>query len=160
MPGRFIGGVSAVVYHPPTATYLLLRRADDRDFGAGDWETVTGRVEHGETFEQALRREVREEIGAEIQIDFIIGTTHFFRGPALPENELLGLRFACTIADRDSLALNDEHSEHRWVRADALDSVLAAGHRLRTVIARAETLREALPTALVERQRVEGFEVG
>ncbi|HEX6387601.1 MAG TPA: NUDIX domain-containing protein, partial [Anaerolineae bacterium] len=56
--GRFYGGVAALLYFPPTRQYLLLKRSPAKDYGAGTWECVTGRVDQGEGFEDALRREV------------------------------------------------------------------------------------------------------
>ena len=53
-----------------TNTLLLLRRGDEvllamkkRGFGAGRWNGVGGKLEPGETVEQALVRECQEEIG-------------------------------------------------------------------------------------------------
>lgn len=51
-------------------TLLFLRRGDEillamkkRGFGTGRWNGVGGKVDHGETIEQALVRECQEEIG-------------------------------------------------------------------------------------------------
>jgi hypothetical protein len=50
-------------------------------------ECARGRLEQGESFSDALRREAYEELSIEVQIDFIIGTGHFYRGDRRPENE-------------------------------------------------------------------------
>ena len=94
--GRFLAGVGALIWEQETNKYFLLRRVADRDFQAGAWECVTGRVDQGESFEEALHREVMEEIGGKVQIEFIVATTHFYRGEAKPENELLGLIYGCS----------------------------------------------------------------
>ena len=109
--GRFLCGIAALVYHPATQTYLLLRRAPDRDAGGGEWECVTGRVDQGEGFEEALHREVREELGAAVAPDFIVGTSHFYRGTSVPENELLGVTYACMLDDPGAIRVSAEHSE-------------------------------------------------
>jgi len=54
MPGRFLAGIAALIWSPLEGKYLLLRRADDRDYAAGVWECITGRLEQGEGFEDAL----------------------------------------------------------------------------------------------------------
>ncbi len=82
MIGHFLGGVAGLIWKPDTDQYLLLRRSDQRDFKAGDWDCVTGRVDQGEGFEAALHREVREELRAKVQIEFIVAITHFYRGEA------------------------------------------------------------------------------
>ncbi|MDX1995900.1 MAG: NUDIX domain-containing protein [bacterium] len=156
--GHFIAGIAALIYHPPSQTYLLLRRATDKDAGAGEWECVTGRVDQGESFEQALIREVREEIGVTVALDFIIGTTHFYRGAPVPENELVGVKYACSIAERDSITISAEHSEQRWLTADEVYALLAPDHWLYRTIQRAEILRTALPQTIIDLHRREGFE--
>jgi 8-oxo-dGTP diphosphatase len=78
--GRFYAGIAAVIWSSQTGQYLLLRRSDEKDYGPGIWECVTGRVDQGEGFEDALHREVREELGVSVQVEYILGTTHFYRG--------------------------------------------------------------------------------
>ena len=95
--GRFIGGVGALIWSQEDGKYLLLRRSPEKDFASGIWECVTGRVDQGEGFEEALHREVREELSVQVQVEFIIGTTHFYRGESLPENELIGIIYGCSL---------------------------------------------------------------
>nr|PZN51355.1 MAG: hypothetical protein DIU68_16630 [Chloroflexota bacterium] len=156
--GRFQCGVAALIYHPPTQTYLLLQRARKLEYGYGQWECVTGRVNQGESFETALHREVLEEIGVRVQVDFIIGTTRFYRGDPTPDNELLGVKYACTIDDRDAITISEEHSAIRWLTASQVSELLPADHWLTRTIERAELMRNALPPALIEHFRATGFE--
>ena len=44
----------------------------------GKWHFPGGVVKPGETLEEALRREMREEIGIEIEINELIGVAHTF----------------------------------------------------------------------------------
>lgn len=71
-----------------TTTLLLLRRGDEvllamkkRGFGAGRWNGVGGKLDPGETIEQALVRECQEEIGVTptsyhkiVEHDFILNS--------------------------------------------------------------------------------------
>ncbi len=157
--GHFLGGIAALIWDPATQRYLLLRRAEGKDFQRGAWECVTGRVDQGESYEQALRREVREEIGAQIQVEFLIGTTHFYRGEEQPENELLGVLYGCTLVSTTPLVFNDEHSEYRWVTAEEALAFLPEGHWLHTTITRAETLRGWLPPEMSTDIHEHGFEI-
>jgi 8-oxo-dGTP diphosphatase len=48
---------------------LALRRASDNRAGPGLWETVSGRVEHGEEPLAAVQREIVEESGLEVEVE-------------------------------------------------------------------------------------------
>jgi 8-oxo-dGTP diphosphatase len=158
--GHFLGGIAALIWDPKTDRYLLMRRSASKDFGRGDWECVTGRVDQGESYTQALHREVQEEIGARVQIEFLISVTHFYRGEARPENELLGVIFGCTLLDGEQAAmLGDEHSEICWGSPEQVQSMLPAGHWLRSAIQRTELLRRLLPEALRQQLRQDGLEL-
>lgn len=158
--GRFLVGIAALIFDPDTNRYLLLKRSDSKDVGAGQWECPTGRVDQGEGIEDALVREVREELQVEALPLFIIGTTHFYRGEPEPENELVGLIYACTIEKPADIRISEEHSEARWMSREELEEFLPADHWLRWVITRAERMRSAVPVSLRQLFLEEGFEVG
>jgi 8-oxo-dGTP diphosphatase len=162
--GRFIAGVAALVWSPSNRQYLLLRRSDHKDYARGAWECVTGRVEQGEGFEDALHREVHEELSIEVEIEHILGTTHFYRGEPTPENELVGVIYLCTLSDPNSIHIGDEHTEYRWLVADQAIELLTASDPttqwVKRVIHRAESIRSMLPENLLEFQRSSGFELG
>lgn len=147
-PGHFLVGIAALI-RDADGRYLLLRRAAERDAGGGAWECVTGRVDQGESVEAALHREVAEETGLTVQLEGIIGLSHFYRGETRPENELQGVMFDCFVEDPSALQRSAEHSEHRWATAsEALAFLTAADNAtqwLRNTIERAEALRQIRP---------------
>ena len=159
--GRFLGGVGALIVNPEDDTYLLLKRAQTKDFAPGVWECVTGRVDQGEGFDEAVVREVREEIGAKAEPLYILGTTHFYRGTAVPENELIGIIYLCTMADSTPITISDEHDEYRWLTgAQALDMLVgddATTLWTRRLIAKAEAIRPHLADKLLTFNQNEGF---
>jgi 8-oxo-dGTP diphosphatase len=162
--GRFYGGIGAVIWSPAKQRDLLLRRAASKDFAPGVWECVTGRVDQGEGFEDAVCREVREELGVNVTITFIIGTTHFYRGATEPENEMLGVVYGCTVDETTTIRLSAEHSEYRWVTFQEANALLTAPDPstqwLRRVLARAEIIRGCISTPLLQYYQEIGFEVG
>ena len=155
--GRFFAAVAALLWNPADGRYLVLKRSADKDFASGAWECVTGRVDQGEGFPEAVHREVREELGVEVQIDFVTGTLHFYRGEARPENELVGVEYCCSIDDPGAIQTSWEHAEHRWVTAEEAETLFPQGYWLGELIQRAERIRAQLPPELLQTFR-EGFE--
>lgn len=163
--GKFIGGVGALIWRAEDNRYLLLKRSPQKDFAQGIWEPVTGRVDQGEGFEDALHREVSEELGgAHIRPLFILGTTHFYRGKPIPENELLGVVYLCQLLSGESFTLSAEHTEYRWLTAGEAFALLTDASPpttwTRRVIERAEAVRKALSTADMSSLAPGSFELG
>lgn len=156
--GRSSAGIAALVRCSADGKYLLLQRSAAEDFG-GAWECVTGRVDQGEGFVQAVRCEMREELGVEAQVDFILGTRHFYGGPTTPENELLGVQLCCSLAYPTSIRISAEHSVCRWVTPAEAKGLLPAGHWLRRAIRRAEALRGLASAELLRFYAVDGFDI-
>lgn len=161
--GQFSAGIGALIVNEANDKYLLLKRSLEKDYAAGAWECVTGRVDQGEGFEDALHREVDEELGIQVRPMFIIGTTHFYRGSERPENELVGVVYCCSSPSIEAMRLSHEHTEFRWVSAAEAGELLAGSHAsekwLLTVIERAEMARRLYPPKLKSLHLLEGFEL-
>jgi 8-oxo-dGTP pyrophosphatase MutT (NUDIX family) len=152
--GRFYAMVGALIRKKDSDKYLVLRRSADKDVGAGEWECITGRVDQGEGFPEALQREVMEELGVQVEPDFILRTSHFYRGERVPENEMVGVIYACTLEDPDSIQISWEHSEVRWVNPDEAADMLREGHWLAKLIRRDDSMRSLIPDELVSYYRL------
>ena len=85
---------------------------------AGKWEFPGGKRESGETYEDAVLREVREELGIEAEIIKALPVIDYeFRGENTQLFRLYG--FLCKVG-KGSLKMHKEHVEHRWVTLEEL----------------------------------------
>ena len=156
---RFIALVGALIWRQSDGKYLILQRSEKKDFAAGEWECVTGRVEHGESFFEAVRRETQEELGQDVQVEFLIGTAHFYRGAVTPENETIGVHYACSIKNPEDILLSKEHTASRWVTAHEIEDMFPAGHWLRKLVNRTEQMRQLLPEEIILFNRLNGTDI-
>lgn len=81
------------------------------------WEYPGGMVDPGETFEEALLREIKEESGIDVEIIGFIGICKNI------EKDVVNIDFACR-AIGGKPTTSDESSEVRWVKQeDALSMI-------------------------------------
>lgn len=81
------------------------------------WEFPGGKIETGETPEEALKREIREELDTEIRVGELITTIEY----DYPEFHLSMDCFRCRVVSGD-LVLR-EHEAARWLHKEELDTV-------------------------------------
>ena len=89
--------------------------------GYGDWkdwwEFPGGKMEPGESPEDALKREIHEELSTEISVDNFLCTVEY----DYPKFHLTMHCFWCSLQS-DALHLN-EHEAAKWLSLDQIDSV-------------------------------------
>ena len=93
--------------------------ATQRGYGdlVGGWEFPGGKIEPGETPEEALVRELKEELDIDIAIDRLLTVIDY-------EYEAFRLHMHCFLTHVDYGRIHLlEHSDAKWLGADDIDSV-------------------------------------
>jgi len=111
-PQDSIHVVAAVLYG--RGEVLIFRRGPGMS-GAGFWEFPGGKIEAGETPESALKREIREEIGIEIQVEEKLGE-NIHQYPS----KKIHLHFYWVKIPNQTFTLA-EHDAYQYVKPHELD---------------------------------------
>ena len=105
--------VAAIIHH--NGAYF----ATQRGYGEfeGMWEFPGGKIEPGESREDALKREIQEELGVDITIGELLCTTEY----DYPTFHLTMHCYLCSVASGE-IELR-EHKSAQWLTAETLYSV-------------------------------------
>lgn len=97
---------------------FIAKRADTKQTWPGRYELIGGHVDPGETLEDALKREVREEINVEVTVGQIVGA-FTYESEATFKVEIC---YLCELADvsAEPVINPDDHSEGQWIDSSQL----------------------------------------
>ena len=108
--------VAAAIFHNDKV--LSVQRPEhDKEYVSLKWEFPGGKIEVGESREEALVREIREELSVDIEIsEFLMTVEHTY-----PDFHLTMHVFKCVL-DQGEITLN-EHVALKWLSNNELDQL-------------------------------------
>jgi len=108
-----IAAAGVLFFHPPSDRILLVRRTSVGDF-ADHWSVPGGKIEDGESAQEAAVREVHEELGPDVVFDTVEPWTRTVA------NGIDFTCFLCKVPEEFVPRLNEEHDDFRWADRKAL----------------------------------------
>ena len=111
MMQNFVYGLAVrVLLSDESGKILIIKRSTDSKTNPGKWELPGGKVDQGESFDQALLREVYEETKLKISLDHVVGVS---------EQNLHVIRAVHIIMSGKivggELSISSEHEGYAWV---------------------------------------------
>ncbi|MGA2682937.1 MAG: NUDIX domain-containing protein [Candidatus Bathyarchaeia archaeon] len=98
--------------------FLMMKRSNRSKSNIGRWEPPGGKIDAGESFDEALVREVAEETGLTISIKSVAGAVSW---------EMTKLRIIQLImegsVESGQLHLSNEHNAYSWVRPEEFSTL-------------------------------------
>lgn len=110
---------AAVILRTNPQTHKKEILATQRGYGdfKGGWEFPGGKIESGETPEECIVREIREELATVVKAEKIIGVVEY----DYPDFHLTMHCILCSVVSGDLILL--EHEDVRWLTSETLYSV-------------------------------------
>src|SRR2546421_8676667 len=104
---QFFVGVHGVIAN--RGRLLVLKRAGTMRYRPGAWDLPGGHLCVGETMEQCLLREIKEETALDVTMERLLGLHN------MDDEPYLQALYACRLSVYQTLQLRpDEHVEARW----------------------------------------------
>lgn len=113
-----VAGFCFDLEHEDGPRCLIAKRTPNRALYPNLWECGGGQVKAGESFPEALTRQIAEEFGLEAEVLFPFGD-YFIE---TPEGGIPGMKFVAAVDGEAPITLApQEHTEFAWVREADLD---------------------------------------
>lgn len=116
--------IMAVTHGEPESPEEQILLGRQRSWPAGRWSTLAGFVEPGETFEDAVRREVMEEVG------IVVGEVTYFGNQPWPLPQSLMVGFLARAESRAITVDGTEIEEARWFSREEMRAAAESGEVL------------------------------
>lgn len=97
--------------------FLILLKSDSEDINPNTFEFPGGRLAFGEMLDEALKREIKEETGLEVEIEQVLNAWTFTKEEK--GFQLVGVDYLCKYTGGTE-TLSEEHSSIEWKTYDEI----------------------------------------
>lgn len=105
---------------------LIAKRRENKELYPGKWECGGGQVKMGETFEEAVKRKMKEELGVIVKNVLVFGT-YEINTPQLSQKKIPGIKFICFLKGyvngKCPEIKKDAFSEWKWQSVNNLGGI-------------------------------------
>lgn len=105
---------------------LIAKRRENKELYPGKWECGGGQVKAGETFEKAIKRKMKEELGVIVERVLVFGT-YGIEVPNLEQKKIPGIKFICFfknyVNDGNPQINPEAFSEWKWQSINNLSGI-------------------------------------
>ena len=113
--------VAAVIINDEREEVLVAKRAKNASY-PGKWEFIGGKVRAGESPEEALRREMKEEVDIRVHVGRLLGFAEAdYRNRGRASHRILF--YSASISDGEIKLDERIHQEIRWVTVTGLQAL-------------------------------------
>ena len=105
---------------------LIAKRNNNRELYPGKWECGGGQVFAGENFEEAVKRQIADELGVVVD-KIIVSGIYEIQTPQLEQKKIPGIQFVCFFdkyLNSEGPQINPkEFSQWKWQAIDSLNEI-------------------------------------
>lgn len=101
---------------------LIIQRSKDDDNYPGLWEMPSGKKEDLETVQDAVRREVEEETGIEVEVVKILSVFNYKNEKENEIRDATQINFLVKPSASPEVKLSSEHDNYAWITKEEIDN--------------------------------------
>ena len=126
---------------------LIMKRSKKEKFMPGYWDIPGGKMEFGETPEEALKREAKEEIN--LGIEAVVPCSAFSYVSLEGSRHNVDIQYIVRATeDVQKIKIMDAHEEYRWIDANDLENLSNISDEMRGALGKGFELYNKLKLEL------------
>ena len=107
---------------------LLLKIRSKSSHDAGLWEIPGGKVKKGEFFDDALKREYKEETGLDIEVESLYNVIQRNYTACKTNEEIRSIQLIMNVSSTsDEVTISEEHDDYGWFDRDEVIKMIDNG---------------------------------